>query len=59
MVRYKQKSLISNIVANEAVDANKKRDSSADKKLNAAADKAVNIDKTQDTIAELSILIND
>ena len=37
ILRYKQESLISNIVA--------------DNKLNAAADKAVNTDKKQDTTA--------
>ena len=45
MVQYKQKSLILNIIANKAINANKKQDNAANKKLNAVANKTVNTNK--------------
>ena len=36
-----------NVLANEAVNIDKKQDTTADKKLNVAADKAVNTDNKQ------------
>ena len=51
--------MILDIVADKAINANKKQDIVADKKLNAAADKAINTNKKQDTTAKLSMLIKD
>ena len=51
MVRCKRESLIPNVAADEAVNADKGRNTAADKKLNAAADEAVNADKRRNAAA--------
>ena len=59
MLQYKQKSLILditankklNVIADEAVNADKRRDTVADKKLNSEANKAVDAKKRQDIVA--------
>ena len=48
-----------NAIADKAINANKKQDSVADKKLNIATDKAINTKKRQDTTSESLMLIKD
>ena len=48
-----------NTTANKVVNADKRLDIAADKKLNIVANKTVNTDKKQNAVAEQSILIKD
>ena len=47
------------IATDKAIDANKRQNTIAIKKLNTAADKTVNTNKRQDIATELSMLIKD
>ena len=59
MVQYKQKSLIPDTIADKAVNANKRWNTIADKKLNTATDKTINADKGQNATAVPLIQIKD
>ena len=59
MVWCKWESLIPNIIADKAIDADKRWDIAANKKLNTVADKTVDTKKEYDIAAEPSILIKD
>ena len=59
MVQCNRESLILGTAADKAVNADKERDTAADKELNAAVDEAVDADKGRDVAAEPSMLIKD
>ena len=59
IVQCKQKSLILDIVADKAIDIDKRRNTIVDKNLNAVPDEAINTDKEKSIIVKLSILIKD
>ena len=51
MVKCKQKNLIVNIIANKAINADKKWDTIADKVLNTTVDKSIDANKKQNAVA--------